>query len=403
MKDCDVLVRGSGAVGLAAALALSGQGLRVVMQPLEQGSGQRSGQPSGQRSVQPSGPPLDSKPGSAPLVTPDLRAYALNSTSVRLLTSLRVWDALPEDARTAVHDMHIEGDVPGSALDFSAWSQGLAELAWIVDAAELELALRTAARFAPHLRFLAAGEAEPSAALQVLAEGKASAARDDLGVTMQRHVYGQTAIAARLVSDQPHAGLARQWFRSPDVLALLPLDRPQPGLGYGLVWSLPEARAAELLALDDTAFNATLMDSTGSAAGTLRVCSARASWPLAVAQASAVHGCGWVLLGDAAHTVHPLAGQGLNLGLADVVALAQVLADGARLEPWRALGDPRLLARYARQRAAPTRAMAMVTDGLLQLFADPQPVVRELRNRGLSLLNQLSPLKRFLVARALDS
>ena len=86
-----------------------------------------------------------------------------------------------------------------------------------------------------------------------------------------------------------------------------------------------------------------------------------------------------------------------------MTALVQVLAERARLEPWRALGDPRLLARYARQRAAPTRAMALVTDGLQQLFAHPQPVVRELRNRGLSLLNQLTPLKRMLVARALDS
>ena len=383
MNDCDVWVRGSGAVGLTAALALAGQGLQVALQAVAPAQGPAQGHAQG--------------------IAPDLRAYALNAASVRLLSSLRVWDALPADARTAVHDMHIEGDLAGAALDFSAWSQGLAELAWIVDAAELEQALRTAARFAPHLTLLADGQAAPDAPLQVLAEGRASAAREALGETMQRHSYGQTAIAARLCSDQPHVGLARQWFRSPDVLALLPLDRPQPGLGYGLVWSLPDTRAAELLALADAQFNAALMDATAAAAGSLALCSERASWPLSLAQASAVHGPGWVLVGDAAHVVHPLAGQGLNLGLADVTALVQVLAERARLEPWRALGDPRLLARYARQRAAPTRAMALVTDGLQQLFAHPQPVVRELRNRGLSLLNQLTPLKRMLVARALDS
>jgi 2-polyprenyl-6-methoxyphenol hydroxylase-like FAD-dependent oxidoreductase len=119
-----------------------------------------------------------------------------------------------------------------------------------------------------------------------------------------------------------------------------------------------------------------------------------------VAIAERVCGPGWVLLGDAAHVVHPLAGQGLNLGLADVRALSEVLA--AR-EPWREPGDERLLRRYARQRAAPTQAMGQMTDGLLQLFASQRPVLRELRNRGLSLVNALPPLKRLLASQALDS
>ena len=109
-------------------------------------------------------------------------------------------------------------------------------------------------------------------------------------------------------------------------------------------------------------------------------------------------GPGWVLVGDAAHVVHPLAGQGLNLGLADVAALAEVLA--AR-EAWRSLGDAKLLARYARRRVGPLRAMAGVTDGLLQLFASESPLVKELRNRGLTLANHLPPLKRLLTGRAL--
>jgi 2-polyprenyl-6-methoxyphenol hydroxylase-like FAD-dependent oxidoreductase len=163
---------------------------------------------------------------------------------------------------------------------------------------------------------------------------------------------------------------------------------------------VPEERAAELMAMPAEAFEHALADATAGAAGALRLASARADWPLALAQAEAVCGAGWVLLGDAAHLVHPLAGQGLNLGLADVAVLAEVLA--AR-ESWRGVGDLRLLQRYARRRALPVRAMGQLTDGLLHLFASRQPVLRELRNRGLSLVNQLPPLKRFLTARALES
>ena len=367
MKDYDVLVRGAGAVGLASALALGRQGLRVALLGADAATGARE----------------------------DVRAYALNAASVHLLASLKVWDALPLDARTQVQEMHIEGDTPGSALNFSAWSQGLAELAWIVDAAELERALHAAVAYAPHVQRVTAEVAAP---LQVLAEGKASATRSRFGANMPRQAYGHRGIAARLRSDQAHAGLARQWFRSPDVLALLPLDRPQAEHGYGLVWSVPDSQADTLMALSDADFQSTLMDATGGAAGTLQLVSARAQWPRSLAQADAVHGPGWVLVGDAAHVVHPLAGQGLNLGLGDVAVLAEEL--DAR-ESWRSLSDPKIGARYARRRRLPVQAMAQLTDALWQLFAHPAPLARELRNRGLNLVNHLPPLKRLLTGRAL--
>jgi 2-polyprenyl-6-methoxyphenol hydroxylase-like FAD-dependent oxidoreductase len=367
----DVCIRGAGAVGLALALSLSRQGLAVR---------------------------LVDAPAAAP-AGPDVRTYALNAASRALLTSLKVWDALPADAVTAVDDMAVHGDDAAGQIAFSAWQQGAEALAWIIDAAALEEALNTAARYAPHID-RAAEPGPAAAALTVLAEGKASASRAALGVQFDRHPYGQTALAARLVADQPHAHLARQWFRSPDVLALLPFDRPQPGHSYGLVWSLPAARAEELRAAPVADFEAALMAATDGAAGALRLGSERATWPLAVAQADRLCGPGWVLVGDAAHQVHPLAGQGLNLGLADVASLSQVLA---QREPWRALGDERLLRRHVRERAAPTRAMALLTDGLLHLFAQPQPLAKELRNRGLTLLNHLAPLKRALTQRALDA
>ena len=383
----DVLVRGSGIVGKSLALSLARQGLSVALL-MDEAESQSA----------------------------DIRAFALNAASVNLLRSLKVWDALPAAAVTAVHDMHIEGDAglgsesssssssgSGSGkLDFSAWSQRLSELAWIVDAGALEEALHNAVKFAPHISQV---RSEVPATLSALCEGRSSHSRDALGVTFQKNDYGHRGIAARLNCSLGHRHTARQWFRSPDVLALLPFGgvahrQDSASASYALVWSLPEAEAQALLALDEAAFNAALMRATEGAAGELTLTSQRASWPLMRAHASAWCGPSWVLLGDAAHVIHPLAGQGLNLGLADVATLAQVLLER---EAWRALGDEKLLRRYARQRTAPTQVMGQLTESLLQLFATEAPAVRELRNRGMSLVNHLPALKRWLTSRALES
>jgi 2-polyprenyl-6-methoxyphenol hydroxylase-like FAD-dependent oxidoreductase len=159
----DVCVRGAGAVGMSLALALSRQGLQVAL-------------------VQP-GP----APGQAAQpARPDVRAYALNAASRALLARLKVWDALPADAVTPVLDMKVHGDAAGSAIHFSAWTQAVDALAWIVDAAELEAVLRAALRFAPHVQLTTQ---EPAAPLRVLAEGKHSPTREQLGVAMDRQPY----------------------------------------------------------------------------------------------------------------------------------------------------------------------------------------------------------------------
>ena len=369
MKSFDVLVRGAGIVGRCLALALARNGLQVALR------------------AQP--------PRSAGAV--DVRAYALNAASVALLRGLKVWDALPEGAATQVHEMRVHGDAAGATLEFSAWQQRVAELNWITDAAVLERELERAVQFAPHITVT---QDDVPATLTALCEGKASSTRAAYGVQFEQHDYGQVAIAARLVATRAHQGVAQQWFGAPDVLALLPFDSPQPQSSYALVWSLPKERSDVLMAQDNAAFELALMQATGGAAGELRLASERAAWPLVLARAEAWCGPGWVLLGDAAHVVHPLAGQGLNLGLADVAALTTVVAGR---EPWRALGDEKLLRRYARQRAAPTWAMGQVTDGLQRLFSSHAPGLAELRNRGLTLVNHLPPVKRWLVARALNS
>lgn len=374
MESFDVCVRGAGIVGKSLALSLARQGLQVALLPESAAAAQRA--------------------------DGDIRAYALNAVSVGLLRRLKVWEALPAAAKTAVHDMRVHGDAESGAIDFSAWQQRVGELAWIVDAGVLERQLEDALRFAPHLTLLDPARGAPPAALLALCEGKASQTRELLGVKMARTEYAHTAVAARLVAEHAHQNTAHQWFRAPDVLALLPLDDPEPGHSFALVWSLPDERAQELLAQDDAAFEKALLDATAGTCGKLRLAAKRAAWPLMLATADAWCGDGWVLLGDAAHVVHPLSGQGLNLGLADVVALARVI-EGR--ESWRALGDEKLLRRYARERAAPTWAMGRVTDGLLQLFSRPEPALQELRNRGMSLVNRLPPIKRWLASRAVGS
>lgn len=364
MDSIDVRIVGSGVVSRVLALALAHEGLRVALQ------------------ARPT-------PGTA-----ERRAYALSAASVALLQRLKVWDALAMSARTEVAAMRVHGDAPLALIEFSAQEQGVPALAWIVQAGALEQALETAVGFAPRV---SRHDEPPAAELTVIAQGKTSPERQRRGVGWSAQPYGQQAVTAWLRSDQPHAGVARQWFRSPDVLALLPQDEPEAGRSFSLVWSMPEAQAQAMLALPASEFEARLFEATGAEAGSLRLDGERQAWPLMQGRAQALCGPGWALVGDAAHAVHPLAGQGLNLGLSDVSALVQVLV---QRESWRHLGDEALLRRYARARHVPTQRMMQATDGLWHLFGHPHPLVRELRNHGLTLVHHLAPLKRWLVRQA---
>jgi 2-polyprenyl-6-methoxyphenol hydroxylase-like FAD-dependent oxidoreductase len=373
MMQADVLVRGGGVVGHSLALALAREGFKVALAGASRG---------------------------ASAASVDVRAYALNAASRHLLQTLKVWDALPPSAVTPVLEMRVAGDAPEAALTFSAWQQAVEALAWIVDVPALEQALQTAVRYAQHITVVDESADTVQAPLTALCEGKASSSRARLGVDVTRHAYGHQAIAARLVCEHPHNGVAHQWFANPEVLALLPVDAPLAGRTVALVWSVSDARAAELRALPQADFEQALVDASQGVLGRFELVAPRAAWPLVRSRANTWSGPGWVLVGDAAHGIHPLAGQGLNLGLADVVCLAQALF---QRESWRGLGDEKLLRRYVRARAAPTWIMDQGVDGMWQLFAAADPLVKWSRNVGLSMLDQLPVLKRALISKALGA
>ncbi len=371
-QQFDVCIRGGGVVGRTLALLLARERLRVALVV---------------KSVEPDQPPTT--PATDKL-RDDVRAYALNGASKRLLESLRAW---PEGlATTPVLEMQIWGDADGQ-LDFTAQSVAQPALAWIVDVPALEQQLTQALRFQPHIETV---QAPVKAALQVICEGQKSSSRNEFGARWSVRPYPQKAIAARLESDKPHQGVARQWFMNGEILALLPVAGPG-GSSVALVWSVSTERADALLKLSREDFCAALQADCGDKPGRLALTGERASWPLALSKADHWVGPGWALAGDAAHTVHPLAGQGLNLGLADAACLADVIA---RREYWRALGDEKLLRRYERARQADVAAMATVTDGLHGLFAQTDARWQALRQWGMKGFARSGPLKAWVVRQA---
>ena len=300
----------------------------------------------------------------------------------------------------AVQAMLVQG-ADGAALRFDAGAQGVEALNWIVDVPALEARLAEAVRYQP----LIEERAEPVAApLTVVCEGRASQTREALGVAFDVTPYPQHALALRLRCAEPHGQAARQWFEEGRILAFLPLGGPD-GREVAVVWSVPADELPALQALDDAALADRLYAASHGALGALTVSSPRASWALQLARAArwvgpvpGQPGQSWALAGDAAHAMHPLAGQGLNVGLADVAELARVLA--AR-EYWRPLSDLKLLRRYERARQADVRLMQGVTDGLQQLYWRQESWLALARNWGLRGFNASGPLKHWLARQAM--
>jgi ubiquinone biosynthesis UbiH/UbiF/VisC/COQ6 family hydroxylase len=388
----DVVVAGAGLVGLALATALARAGLSVAL--------------------------ADRAPVTAPDYDPatwDLRVYAISPGSATFLRALGAWQLLPAERVTPIEAMQVEGDA-GGRIGFSAYDIGERSLAWIVEERVLRGALLAGALdagvtvvggapfvglyFSPaDATLLLGAEGGPQRSLVsrliVGADGIRSWVREAAGIVAEPRPYGQTGVVANFACARAHHGIARQWFRTDgSILAWLPL----PGRRMSIVWSAPEALAAELLALGPEALAARVAEAGAHLLGALTPIGGSAGFPLALLKLPTTIAHRLALVGDAAHGVHPLAGQGVNLGFGDALALAQVIAErGPVGDP----GAPVLLDRFARRRAEPILAMQAVTDGLTRLFGPPAPWLSAIRNAGLTAVDRLPFIKRALAQPAL--
>jgi ubiquinone biosynthesis UbiH/UbiF/VisC/COQ6 family hydroxylase len=374
--DLDLIVVGGGPVG--ASLARAASGLSVALLAHE-------------RRV------LRTSPNEAF----DARVYALSPGNVQFLREL---GAMPQRA-TPVHAMRIFGD-DGSHIEFDAYRAGVPALAWIVEDAllqdelwrglEAEVAAPPEAMSVQAHRVMLrlAGGRELSARLVVGADGAQSFVRAQAGIEASVRAYGQSALVANFACERPHANTAYQWFQGGPVLALLPL----PGQHVSMVWSLPAAEAARIEALAPDRLCAEVHAATRGTLGALALATAPRSYPLSRLSARRMVAPRVALAGDAAHVIHPLAGQGLNLGLQDARVLAQVIAQRG---PLRDPGDLRVLRRYERARAEPILAMDAMVDGLYTLFGTHNRLAARLRNAGLNLTDRMPVLKNLLIRQAL--
>jgi ubiquinone biosynthesis UbiH/UbiF/VisC/COQ6 family hydroxylase len=336
----------------------------------------------------------------------DPRVYALSPGNVDFLRTLGVWHNLPAQRVARVEAMHIFGDDTRATLEFDAYDAGVRELAWIVEDSVLQTALWSGLsgmalrcerlEAADTHALLSFTDGPPLAAkLVVGADGAHSFVRRAAGIAARERSFGQVAVVANFECSKPHRNVAYQWFQAGPVLALLPL----PGDQVSMVWSLPTGEGERIIALSPEELAHEVQTASHGIVGELAAASPARSFPLQRLSARHLVGRRVALVGDAAHVVHPLAGQGLNLGLQDVRVLAQVIGER---ELGRDPGDERLLRRYERRRAEPILGMDTVISGLFALYGTRNSAVGRLRNAGLNLTNRTTVLKNLLMRQAMS-
>jgi len=343
----------------------------------------------------------------------DARSTALSHGSRLLLERLGVWSALAQRVEPIEH-IHVSDRGHPGVTRLSAQCEGVPALGYVVENAVLGEALLggldhsvvswqaparvtriTAAEQGYQLALEAEqGEAHQRADLVVIADGGRSGLLEQLGIYRQSRAYDQTAIIANITSANGHAGVAYERFTENGPLALLPMSQNRSAL----VWTLPAAEAAAVADLPDAAFLARLQSAFGFRMGALKKVGARHSYPLSLIESEEQVRSGLVVLGNAAHSLHPIAGQGFNLSLRDAMALADCLLHA---KPEQAPGDLRVLQRYLQQQQADQRQTIALSDWLTRLFSNQRPVLTAGRNLGLLGMDIVSPLKTVFARQAM--
>ena len=381
-QSFDVIVIGGGIVGLSAAIAMRQRNFSVAL--------------------------IDAGSLTVDTKVIDSRVYAINHASQSLLQRLGAWETLEKTRVSPYQHMHVWDVKNGAHIDFDARMVGFDRLGSIIEESVIKqalfhrLSLEGVITF-PHRR-VASVESKPDeicisngthswhANLLIVADGAASVTRQLLGVPITSWPYHQQAIVTTIHTEKSHEHTAYQVFNADGPLAFLPLPDPHQ---CSIVWSTTSLRADALMSLPDQQFAEQLTGAFAAKLGGCAVVGARHQFPLHMRHAKRYSGPRWLLMGDAAHTIHPLAGLGLNVGLADLTAWLGIL-DMDKREAW----SNKMLSAYQRQRKYHVWQMIALMESLKAIFANPLPPVAILRGLGLRSFNHLLPLKRWFIEQA---
>lgn len=389
--DYDILIVGGGMVGASLALALRDSGLRMgVIEAVPFGA---TAQPSY-----------------------DDRSVALAYGSRRIYSGMGLWQRIEQGGATPIRRIHVSDRGHFGSARLDSESMGVEAMGYVVENRVLGTALMQVlgtsqnihlispaqvndVEFSAHaarVSLLQSGASRTlSACLLVAADGGRSVVRTRLNIATTQEEYAQRAVITNISLERPHGGIAYERFTRHGPLALLPMSDQR----CSVVWSLPPAQAQQALALSDGQFLRHLQDSFGDRLGAFVKTGARHSYPLTRTRVAEHVRERLVLVGNAAHTLHPVAGQGFNLGLRDVAALAQVLVDAQG--EGRDIGDLVILRRYADWRRRDNAAVSAFTDGLVRIFSNALPPLVLARNLGLLLLDLMPPVRRGLMRRTM--
>lgn len=386
----DMIVIGGGLVGVSLVVALKNSGLKIAL-------------------IEPH--------ASMPLsqdTSWDSRVYAISPGSASFLQSLGVWQLLEAERVASVYEMAVFGDDNSAHINFSAYEIGLSELAFIAENRQLQTAVWEALKSSSkniqllcpakctsivwqesHVEVQLEDGSQLETSLVVGADGVNSWVRKQAEIEVSQHAYHQMGVVANFSAELSHRHIAYQWFRRDGVLALLPL----PDKRVSMVWSTSEEQADLLRNLPAEALCRRVEDASSHTLGALQLITPPVGFPLNFVHVNKLIKPRLVLIGDAAHSIHPLAGQGVNLGLRDARELAKVLnARGMQTD----CGDFMLLRRYELARKEDILALELVTDGLQKLFNNSNPTLARLRNLGLEITNRLPLIKNRLIQHALN-